>query len=174
MHQCFPGGGGAELPPFRGSVPEDRHHVVGIGAGQGGALDLCRECLASPCPWLPDPTSWTCHFSVTPSDPTQSRTEPCRHSQEHSYYKLPRSTKGDIIHMCQGWRVAPGTKSHSAKAFKAKQGKKGSEGCPREGTAYAKVLSPQCWGKNKPRGAAQPDSPGQICEGGAFAIRPVG
>lgn len=67
-------------------------------------------------------------------------------------------------------RVAPRTKSHSAKAYKAKQGKKGNEDSPREGTAYAKVLSPQCWRKNKP----SQNWPGPIREGGAFAIRPVG
>lgn len=41
-------------------------------------------------------------ISQIPSDPTQSRAEPCRRSQEHSYYKLPRSTKGDMIRMCPG------------------------------------------------------------------------
>lgn len=46
-------------------------------------------------------------------------------------------------------RVAPRTKGHSAKAFKAKQVEKGSEDGPREGTAYARVLSPRCWRKNK-------------------------
>lgn len=54
-------------------------------------------------------------------------------------------------------RVAPRTKGHSAKAFKAKQVEKGSEDGPREGTAYARVLSPRCWRKNKPREAAQPE-----------------
>lgn len=67
-------------------------------------------------------------------------------------------------------RVAPRTKSHSAKTYKGKQGKKGSEDGPREGTAYGKVLSPQCWRKNKP----SQNSPSPIQWVGAFAIRPVG
>lgn len=55
--------------------------------------------------------------SQLPADLTRSRTELRRHSQEHSYFKWPRSVKCD---MCVP-RVAPRTKGHSAKARRAKQ-----------------------------------------------------
>lgn len=82
----------AELSPFRGTIPEDGHHVVDIGAGQGGALDLWDSITPFPAQGfqIPLPGHVT---SQLPADPTQSRAEPCRHSQEHSYYKLSRNTK---------------------------------------------------------------------------------